>query len=723
MYRKVLILCAAWVVFIGGAGHAKESPFNVDAFFGWDRCYRPMEWTPVEIGISSSLTEPFEGTVSISAQQDGLNTLNVSHAFVLTPDIPLHLPLVTKFAFAADHCTVRIADRRGKTVWYNDFDLWDFSETRRVMTAAEHQDLLIGLVGARRFGLLRLSEDAVCKTQKGRGKVYVKDKVPRMAPWDWTGYACLDLLILYDLDYNTLRPQQSNAIAQWVSNGGRLLVVLGSNPLTAENPIARLLPFEIGEARQVRLGRETLNGWGLDASEQEEVVCRSLSARPDARIYRVDRHVDDLCLFAVGCVGFGRVAVLGFDPAALSDSQRRKSSEFWVGRLAEVLGDSLTAAEVSGSSRRREPNMTGSMGRLSTMRRIALAANEGAEQNRSNYNRGQRHEIGPAQAASNGVIDYLYNIAEMRPLSIGWVIGILTLLAILLGPVDYIVLKRRGCLPLTWVTSSVWIILFTVGAYYGVQALRGGNMQMRVVSVSDGIDGSDCAWSTAHSGLFAPSSRNYRLEGLADNQWFSGITPMERQIYAYRRPGATRNIYCVQHDGSNLPSSLPINIWTMQCLLSESPIETMPFEAEVLRSGNRAIVNINNLSEEVIANGYVLFGGSLALSFGSVGAGEKKEFTGDLEARDDAVRRMLTDYQRSSRHSAGGKQGLNDRAYLSQGCLQRTMAIRDYLAHGAAVVCVEYENAATPFAVKGHACDYSHVQLVRLVVFPDELKD
>ncbi|MEE8305777.1 MAG: hypothetical protein V3R81_00855, partial [Gammaproteobacteria bacterium] len=685
MYRKVLILCAAWVVFLGGAGHAKESPLNVDAFFGWDGCYRPMEWTPVEIGISSSLTEPFEGTVSISAQQDGLNTLNVSHAFVLTPDIPLHLPLVTKFAFAADHCTVRIADRRGKTVWYNDFDLWDFSETRRVMTAVEHQDLLIGLVGARRFGLLRLSAEAVCKTQKGRGKVYVKDKVPRMAPWDWTGYACLDLLVLYDPDYNTLRPQQLNAIAQWVSNGGRLLVVLGSNPLTVENPIARLLPFEIGPARQVRLDRETLNGWGLDASEQEEVVCRSLSARPDARIYRVDKHVDDLCLFAVGCVGFGRVAVLGFDPAALGDSQRRKSSEFWVGRLAEVLGDSLAAAEVIGSSRPRAPDMKRSMGQLSTMRRIALAANEGPERNQPNYNyRGQRHEIGPAQAASNGIIDYLYNIAEMRPLSIGWVILILTLLAILLGPVDYIVLKRRGRLPLTWVTSTVWIVLFTVGAYYGVQALRGGNMQMRVVSVSDGIDGSDCAWSTAHSGLFAPSSRNYRLEGLADNQWFSGITPMETRIYA-GRTSATRNIYCIQHDGSNLPSSLPINIWTMQCLLSESPVETMPFEAEVSRSGNRVVLNIANLSDEVIKNGYVLFGGSRALRFGSIGAGEKKEFTGSLEARSDPVRRMLTDYQRSNQYSAG-RWDLNERAYLSQGCLQRTMAIRDYLAHGAAVV-------------------------------------
>jgi len=92
-----------------------ESPFNVDCFFGWGGCYRPMEWTPVEIGISSILTEPFAGSLNVSAQQDGLNTLNIAHTFVLTPDIPLHIPLVTKLAFAADKCTVKIADERGRT--------------------------------------------------------------------------------------------------------------------------------------------------------------------------------------------------------------------------------------------------------------------------------------------------------------------------------------------------------------------------------------------------------------------------------------------------------------------------------------------------------------------------------------------------------------------------------------------------------------------------------
>ncbi|MCK4958303.1 MAG: hypothetical protein KAT00_02865, partial [Planctomycetes bacterium] len=94
MLRFRLLLLLAVSAISGQAAFGK-SEFNVDAFFGWDGCYRPMEWTPVEIGISSDLAEPFAGAVTLSAEQDGLNVLNISHKFVLTPDVPLHVPLVT----------------------------------------------------------------------------------------------------------------------------------------------------------------------------------------------------------------------------------------------------------------------------------------------------------------------------------------------------------------------------------------------------------------------------------------------------------------------------------------------------------------------------------------------------------------------------------------------------------------------------------------------------
>ena len=129
----------------------------------------------------------------------------------------------------------------------------------------------------------------------------------------------------------------------------------------------------------------------------------------------------------------------------------------------------------------------------------------------------------------------------------------------LVGPVDYIVLKRKGILPMTWVTSAFWIVLFSFGAYHGVQALRGGTLQMRHVTVLDGIQiynedgtkGATDAWATNYSAVFAPKSDEYELVDSRKNQWYSAISPAERQIYSFNSQSSSKQIHCDQHDGSH----------------------------------------------------------------------------------------------------------------------------------------------------------------------------
>jgi hypothetical protein len=45
MVRASFVISAACVLILAGFAQA-DSPFNVDVFWGWDYCYRPMEWTP-----------------------------------------------------------------------------------------------------------------------------------------------------------------------------------------------------------------------------------------------------------------------------------------------------------------------------------------------------------------------------------------------------------------------------------------------------------------------------------------------------------------------------------------------------------------------------------------------------------------------------------------------------------------------------------------------------
>jgi hypothetical protein len=315
-------------------------------------------------------------------------------------------------------------------------------------------------------------------------------------------------------------------------------------------------------------------------------------------------------------------------------------------------------------------------------------------------------------------MEFLYQ--GIKPLSIWWVILLLAMLAILLGPLDYKLLKRIDRLPMTWVTCTFWIALFTVGAYYGVQAIRGGDLELRVVSVVDGIEDDDHAWSTNYCGMFAPYSSDYRLSGLQPNQWWSGIAPSQNTFSQYNREMAGRRIYCYQHDGGNVPYSLPINIWTVQCLLNESPVEKVPFSAEVIQDGDQIEVTITNDSDTPIKNAYVYLGNDRGVNLGPVQAGQSQRFK-----KTTVRKRLWSSYDQgryrqdiySRRHQPIGN-FRNDDAFFAQGCLQRTRAMSDYLDRGAVLVCAEYDQAPVSFTIEKHSCKPNHVKMARLIVFP-----
>ena len=715
----IRFLCGSGVILAAAVGFAGESRFNVDFTIGWGGCYRPMEWTPVEVGITLQDTrtpaeraldnkprQPFGGMLTISAQQDDLTRMTIAQQFVVTPDLPLRLPLVTKIAFGAGECEVRILDQNGRERWSKEYELWSRGASSRRVTVVDDGEMLIALVGRRAFGLGKLTDYASSRTERGSGQVYLRHTLPRSLPWDWTGYRPLDLLVLYDPDWDMINVHQGEAISQWVTNGGKLLVVLGGNRLPASHPIAALLPFEVGDLKQTTVPRSTLSRWGCGSSEPtgsggSTVGCWKVTPRPSVRICDMKKHGSQVALFASGPAGFGKVGVMAFDPSVLHIRQPKLAVKFWVEHFAALLGENTDEA-----------------GR----RCIEFSEGGGGSESDDDWH----FQTGLATRGSGAVLEHLLSIPELRPLSIWWVIGLLVLLAVLLGPVDYLVLKRLDRQPLTWITSTACIVVFTVGAYYGVQALRSGALQVRAVSVLDGIEGQSAAWNTTYAGLFAPKSDDYRLAKLADDQWWSGVAPMQENIYAFGQERAGRNIYCSQLDGANLPTSLPINIWSMQCLISESPSGKLPFSATVERSGQEVVARITNRSECSIKGGTIRFDDDWTMSIGPVPGGGFETFRGTLRRTGPWVDERLGRPGRTQwgwEEQVGGSVTFSrnrNAAYSAQGILPRTQGIETYLEGGAAVVCVEYDQPPLSFELAEHEADYDHIQLVRLVVFPKQ---
>lgn len=729
MSKRVVAFLLA-LMCVSNMGAARDVEFNVDFFFGWDAYYRPMQWTPVEIGITSDLTEAFSGRFTISAAQDGLNTLNINRSFVLTPDLRQSFPLVTKLAFGAGRCALTIHDERGRRWWDHTINMWDFAVQNSILKVVQETDFLIGTVGQPQFGLSRLPKETICLSNRGEGQVLWGNKLARATPWDWTGFVSLDVLVLYDPDWAELRNEQLNAISQWVSNGGTVFLILGRHPLPADSPLAQVIPFHVGEPREVQVPSEALGQWGLDPDLTETVTAWPMFSKAGSLLTREVKMSQGGYLYGVGPVGFGRVAVLSFDPAQFSQEQKTRAATFWTYHLMASLGSTSTSTGGQASPQDLADDRSAGIERTIVVADTSAEAAEDPDRRWQRNNRGRQYEIGIAENAGNSVMEHLYQLKQMEPLSIWCVILTLTALALLLGPIDYLVLKRLDRLPYTWLTSTGWIVLFTVGAYWGVQKLRGGSMQLRAISVVDSLADSNCVWTTHYMGLFSPRSTDYRLTGLGPDQWWSGIAPTQDLIWMHEREVATRQISCVQADGASVPVSVPINIWTVQTLMSEVPLDAAPFTASVDRKEDRLLVEIANLSDYPIQTGYVMLEDAWA-QISSVPAGAKRL----LELRAVPFDPWGGSYMRGARGSArrsvpiaapsypSALQTVAEKAVLAQGCLDRTMAMYEYLHRGGALVCAEYVDVPPPFGVKDRSYDVNHVQLARQIVFPKDVSE
>jgi hypothetical protein len=699
------------IVAMVATASAKNEDFNVDMSIGWAGCYRPGQWTPVEIGIGRQATEPFGGTVTLSAMQDMMTSMSISHPIVVAKDQPARLPLVTKVSLGATRCDLTITGRDGRNCCSLEYDLGRFYTNSRPYTAVFERDILIGVCGKRPFGLARLERNSDSTSAKfyrnntysgndgndinNKGKVYVKDKLVELLPWDWTGYTSLDTLILCNAQWDTINPQQARAISQWVSNGGRLLLVVGASPMPDKGPIAQMLPFRLVEFKKSPMpdrflpagnspraasmpAEATLTHWSLDQASSAGWAMESFGGRED--------------LLASAAVGFGKVAVLAFDPADLPPADDMQSATFWADCL-KVLLDQREIHVVKDAPQKSNDNWYG-------------------EQSRSSL-------------STNLVMEHLLSIPELRPLSIWWVIGLLAFLAVLLGPIDYMVLKRIDRLPFTWITSAVIIAIFTVGAYFGVKALRAGAMQVRAVSVIDSIQAGP-TWATTYCGIFAPDSDDYRLDQMGQTQWWSGISPGQNYGYYNDESIVSRKIHYIQQDGKNTPWSVPINIWSMQCLISESDMPHSPISAQIIQSPQGPCLKItNNTPAKILGMSLLDMTGRVvtdSLAGGQSTTVPLKKDGSDLslggDGRFEQYFQPVSGFLGMQGYIPNANRGINTAAMAldAQGCDQRSQSIADYARNGAIIVQAEFEAAPLPFGLAGCKYDVNHVQYARLVI-------
>ena len=288
---------------------------------------------------------------------------------------------------------------------------------------------------------------------------------PSDLPTDAIGFDALDILVLNAPSFSALGDEQQQAIADWVRAGGSLVLWPSDDPVPAAGPLIDVLPCRIGDSAVVELPPDLLEKAGLPPRFRK-LPARALLPSDGATPVKL-LGSDPLTAYRRR-VGFGRVVVCPTDLSALMFAKPQDAYRAWRAVLDGML-DNLPDPEAAVTAPERAYGLNPT----------ALRDHNGLRQ------------IG----------DMLGTVPGAGRFGFGYVAGVLVGMMVVVGPVDWFVLKRLGRQPWTWVTTGGWIGLVTLGAVYAGHMLKSGELHFRTFEVVDQADGAAVA-STKLAGLY-----------------------------------------------------------------------------------------------------------------------------------------------------------------------------------------------------------------------------
>jgi len=324
----------------------------------------------------------------------------------------------------------------------------------------------------------------------------------------------------------------------------------------------------------------------------ESIPARPIQLHPALRSggWQTSAAPDQPTLLAHGPVGLGYVTILTADPyLAAADPSVEPARRAWLATLTPGLQDWLSLPV--------QPN---------SMRQQWAMWNQGS----SGSNDLQRQAI----------ITALNHIAErpgrtLNPIAI--LIALLAcalLLAILLGPVDGLVLGIKRKLHWSWATALVWIVLISILAGFMPRLFRGDLPTMRLSRTVEDIvidQAGPAAWRTTIHGLFAASPGQRPLftnpadapsgsvfRGVGVGQSWDSSPPLFAPL------ALTQGTTLSPRGSETSVWPLPIQQgqWALRNLLSVGPIsiteDRSPIRARVIRTAPQELrVEMDGLSE------------------------------------------------------------------------------------------------------------------------------
>jgi hypothetical protein len=289
------------------------------------------------------------------------------------------------------------------------------------------------------------------------GTVEVANIAPDELPEEWQGYASLEALVWVDGRATEIRSAgQVDALRQWISSGGTFCVARGNTIDLAGTPIAELLPVKLGATREL----DSLGGGNLPdgGTVVLETTLRKGAIRAESGgvplVVETNRDA-------------GRVIFAAFDPSRPPFTAWNRAKPFWKWLL--------------------------SIGQAGPPPR-------------------QNEDLGSRVIGSRLLADQAGRFPDVAAPEIGGLFLLIILYLIVVGPLDYGLLRFFKKLEFTWFTFPAYVVLFTLFILLVGGAFIQRAAHQREIAVVDHYPETSFVRRRALSAVLAPADVLYKVE-------------------------------------------------------------------------------------------------------------------------------------------------------------------------------------------------------------------
>jgi hypothetical protein len=406
-------------------------------------------------------------------------------------------------------------------------------------------------------------------------------------PDQWMGYDACDVVVIGTSgkdfipalfgeagDKNPATRMKREALLEWVRRGGKLIISMGSNSgqLAQYKSLQDLLPLPISidgdgpksdysaltiPGPQSSVGRDgvlRVRGGTVPVANFKIVKDRPYRVVMETNYQNVESN-KTVPIIVQSTLGLGRISAVAFDLDRSPFNDYADRSNVWLWLMKEC-----------GSSK---------------------AASGGDRAKQNSYNSG-REEDDFATALHND----LDRFEGVPVISFGWVALFVLLYTLVIGPLEYIILKKVfKKLELTWFTFPLIVLTVSLISYFSAYAIKGSDLKLNKFDVIDVDCQGNRIYGRTWLSIFSPRQESFSFNVSPNAGWASERADAQHSTltdWVHGSRGGSqqsifRNTYTYHLNlDPNTPrfadglESVPIKVWSVKSLTAQYAADSNP---------------------------------------------------------------------------------------------------------------------------------------------------